>query len=1130
MRRVYDSLPTLLLAAALLTTFAFTISPAHYYSPMEWDTAKNMAIVENLSPEHNFRMFTGFYLGRDGEPEYNMYSRFPIGGFLLLKLVTLPFGDDLTAKVFAGRMFMLAFFIAAAFLAYHALVRIVSNKWIAATATLVSFSSYYVLFYSSWISNEMMGGLFGVMLTFHGIVVFTQERRFRQLALKTSAALLLDWHVYALLIPFAALGICKDLRMRPRGGSRFSLWSFIRESTYLKLGALSLLLGVGLLAFNFISEYDALNGETPLTELPSVQSAVYKTSLDTGGIEFPWGDFLRRQFYRIVGASAPYWLTDWEGVGLERLPGGPPFFLVSIGFLLSAASLIGLRFMRRDRISLASLALAGFIWAALMRTNTYGHLLESIYWVGVPLTLWVLLLLAARRIGCARLIPAAALASALMFTLSAHQMLAKGPDAQPEIDRQQAIISDVANIRDIALGKNIVVAHSYDETLAFHGNYTLDAYFSGSYVYGSYDGEQYNLPNEHYTLITHHRDEEFRLLTPENKFLFLYDQTRPADLRRSWIDSVHKASLDPSAVVSGYRLSVEDRTLIYLKEPCGRRDAAGGIRLHIFPERKDDLPEWSREFGHDSMTFPFFYWGIRHQGACALKAPLPDYPIAGVRTRHFAYGKGRFWEAAFVFNPDEYRAAYATAAFREPDARGAFDLHFDADARTLIYVKEPCAPSDIAEPFFLHIFPERTEDISRPEADYEDAGFDFRLNGAAFDGKCAGFVSLPDYPIVGVRTGQFGDEGELWDAAFAFNSDEHRAAYAAAASREPDARGSFDLHLDADARTLIYVKEPCAPSDIADIFFLHIFPKRAEDIPRLGAAYESKDFDFRLNGAAFEGKCAGLVALPDYPIAGVRTGQVDGDGKLWEAAFPFNPDEYRAAYTAAALREPDVRGVFDLHLDADARTLTYVKEPCGPSDIADPFFLHIFPERTEDIHGPEADYENKDFDFRLNGAAFEGKCAGLVPLPDYPIAGFRTGQFGGEGELWDAALVFNPDEYRAAYAAAASREPDARGAFDLHFDADARTLTYVKEPCAPPDVEHPFFLHVTPSRERDLPRESRQLGFEARDFDFRFRGAVFDGKCAAQAFLPEYAISRIRTGQWIRGEGETWEATVEPRP
>lgn len=892
MRRVYDSLPTLLLAAALFTTFAFTIDPAHYYSPLEWNTAKNMAIAENLSPEHNFRMFTGFSFGEDGEPEYILYSRFPIGGFLLLKFVTLPFGDDLTAKVFTGRMLMLALFSAAAFLAYYALIRIVSNKWIAATAALVSFSSYYVLFFSSWISTEMMMGLFGIMLTFHGIVVFTQEGRFRQLALKTCAALLLDWHVYALLIPFIGLGICKGLRIKSGGGgSRFSLRSFITESLYLKLGALSLLLGIGLLAFNFISEYDAFNGETPLTELPSVRSAIYKTSLDAGGIEFPWGEFLRRQFYRIVGASAPYWLTDWQSVGLEHLPGGPPFVLVSIGVLLSAVSLIGLRFMGRDRIPLASLALAGFIWAGFMRTNTDFHLHESIYWIGIPLTICVLLLLAARKVGCARLIPAAALASALVFTLSAHQMLAKGPDAQPEIDRQQAIISDMVKIRDIALRRNIVVAHSYHEALAFHGNYTLDAYLSGSPVYASYNGEQYNLPTEYYTLITHHRDEEFRLLTPENKFLFLYDQTRPADLRRSWIDSIRNVSLDPSAVVSGYHLSVDNRTLIYSKDPCERADAAGRIRLDIFPERADDLAEWRRELGHDSMIFPFLYWGVRFQGACALKVPLPDYPIAGVRTWQFVYGKGRLWEAAFVFNSDQYRAAYAAAALREPDAQGAFDLHLDADDRTLTYVKEPCAPSDIATPFFLHIFPER-----------------------------------------------------------------------------------------------------------------------AEDTPRLGAAYESKDFDFR-----------------------------------------------------------------------------------------------------------------------LNGAAFEGKCAGLVPLPDYPIAGVRTGQFGGAGELWEAALVFNPDEYRAAYASAASREPDARGVFDLHFDADARTLTYVKEPCAPSDVEHPFFLHVTPSRERDLPRGSRELGFEARDFDFRFRGAVFDGKCAAQAFLPEYAISRIRTGQWIRGEGETWESTVEPR-
>ena len=45
------------------------------------------------------------------------------------------------------------------------------------------------------INPETVMDLFGVMLTFHGMVVFVQEDRFRQLLGKVCAALLLGWHV-----------------------------------------------------------------------------------------------------------------------------------------------------------------------------------------------------------------------------------------------------------------------------------------------------------------------------------------------------------------------------------------------------------------------------------------------------------------------------------------------------------------------------------------------------------------------------------------------------------------------------------------------------------------------------------------------------------------------------------------------------------------------------------------------------------------------------------------------------------------------------------------------------------------------------------------------------------------------
>ena len=230
--------------------------------------------------------------------------------------------------------------------------------------------------------------------------------------------------------------------------------------------------------------------------------------------------------------------------------------------------------------------------------------------------------------------------------------------------------------------------------------------------------------------------------------------------------------------------------------------------------------------------------------------------------------------------------------------------------------------------------------------------------------------------------------------------------------------------------------------------------------------------------------------------------------------------------------QPAARAMFDMHLDREERALIYTREPCGQSDADALFFLHVLPERATDLprERQELGFDAWSFDFYAYGLLFDGKCAAKVPLPAvYAITGIRTGQWiPGEGESWDAAFLFDPDAYRAVYESAGSREPDVRAAFDLYLSEDAQTLTYLKEPCAPLDVEPRFFLHVTPERASDLPEERQGLGvgFDALDFDFRLRGAVFDGKCAARVSLPDYSIRSIRTGQWIRGEGEVWKASI----
>ncbi len=282
---------------------------------------------------------------------------------------------------------------------------------------------------------------------------------------------------------------------------------------------------------------------------------------------------------------------------------------------------------------------------------------------------------------------------------------------------------------------------------------------------------------------------------------------------------------------------------------------------------------------------------------------------------------------------------------------------------------------------------------------------------------------------------------------------------------------------------------------------------------------------------AFDDACIAVVPLPDYPVAYVSTGQSRGE-RLWEEHIPIHNDgafdDRSWLDSIASAGEPLAQSVYDLHLIDDA--LVYVREPCGESDIASKFFLHVFPERRGDLPSDrrEAGYDNLDFNFLLHGAPLNGLCAARVPLPEYPIASVRTGQFGERGELWDAAFRLNASASQAAYDAAAARKPDAQSTFDLYLNADDWTLTYVKEPCAESDIERLFFLHVRPERASDLPERRREIGFDNLDFDFRLRGAVFDGKCATVVSLPEYPIADLRTGQWTAGEGEAWAATVQP--
>ena len=91
-------------------------------------------------------------------------------------------------------------------------------------------------------------------------------------------------------------------------------------------------------------------------------------------------------------------------------------------------------------------------------------------------------------------------------------------------------------------------------------------------------------------------------------------------------------------------------------------------------------------------------------------------------------------------------------------------------------------------------------------------------------------------------------------------------------------------------------------------------------------------------------------------------------------------------------------------------SLIYVKEPCIPEDAEPTFFLHLDPVDVNDLPSPRKQYgfDNLDFAFRDHRSPIEGEvCVAIRELPDYAIAAIRTGQFTGEGRVWEGNFTCN---------------------------------------------------------------------------------------------------------------------------
>ena len=664
--------PLLLLLLTLSAVFVFGHPDRDRFyrggdGPSDGQSSANLMLAANMSPEHNFLGFRRLTLDEDGEVTYVPYNRFPPAGYALIKLVILPFDEDIAAQIYAARVFMLVAFAATALLAYLSLRRLTSHRWIAFSASLLTFSSTYWLYNSDMIAQELGLDLFGMMLAFHGMTVFEKEGRFRQLALKAYVGMLLGWHIYGLLLAFVALGLIKTgARAHSEGGRRAAGAGAIARlaeaarltaarmvrSRYMALGLITLLFGIATMSFNLGSEYLALRGETRLAELPTAQSMLRRVGLDAeyrvaNARNLAWGRFLQRQFHRIGGLSLPYALADYTG-GVVGWPEGSFMRrnagVAAIGVLAMCACFVGLAFSR-ERLLFGALALSGFLWAFPMRLHTYIHGFEAVSYTGVPLVLFALALLGARRLGGERALALIAVFALTAFVVSSYRMAEFGYDAKGAAFHE-AITADFETIRRITDGKVVFVPAPSYSNQEFSGAYrTTDYYLSGSVILYYAEGGRRGFAD---FVLTRERMDGIETLTPNNTLAFLYereayDKAQMAELRESLGDVAGR----PPVARGEFDLHLSDNTLHYSKEPCAAADTADRFFLHIIPADAADLPGNRRQHGFANADFYFSQYGLALDGVCLAAVELPEYGIERLRTGQYVSGAGETWRAEF---------------------------------------------------------------------------------------------------------------------------------------------------------------------------------------------------------------------------------------------------------------------------------------------------------------------------------------------------------------------------------------------------------------------------------------------------------------------------------------------------
>ncbi len=279
------------------------------------------------------------------------------------------------------------------------------------------------------------------------------------------------------------------------------------------------------------------------------------------------------------------------------------------------------------------------------------------------------------------------------------------------------------------------------------------------------------------------------ILTVKNINLDLQD----APIQAFYRNVYHKTKTRKPVIHSVFDVYVDHNKLVYIKELCDGEDLWEHFFLHVLPVNETDLPDWRKSYGFENLDFSLYIYGVRFDGKCMAVVPLPEYEIDLIRTGQFLRDKPA-WEATFLPQRKQQQLTARLAEVPQAIASGTplikavFDVywyrsggglpHHDSAVEfrhqdILVYVRESCTESDTEARFLLHIFPKNRDDLpeSRRSHGFDNRDFVFPKHGMRMDGRCTVVVPLPEYDIAKIHTGQFTNEGVVWEEKLSLKQD-----------------------------------------------------------------------------------------------------------------------------------------------------------------------------------------------------------------------------------------------------------------------------------------------------------------------------------------------------------------------